>query len=126
MINGLVAGLESSSKRIEMFTLNKIVLVEFLGILLKFTSGSSLSLEVFVAILEFLIRLASIIIEQVAPNGDEATDEPQIAVTLDEASITSDAKTDSSESQNRVDFPGMEGGWVLHAKSIVDALTFAN
>ena len=107
MINGLVAGLESSSKRIEMFTLNKIVLVEFLGILLKFTSGSSLSLEVFVAILEFLIRLASIIIEQVAPNGDEATDEPQIAVTLDEASIASDAITDSSESQNRVDFPGM-------------------
>ena len=123
MINGLVAGLESSSKRIEMFALNKIVLVEFLGILLKFTSGSSLSLEVFVAILEFLIRLASIIIEQVAPNGDEATDEPQIAVTLDEASIASDAITDSSESQNRVDFPGMESCWILHAKSIVGTLT---
>lgn len=80
-------------------------------------------MEVFVAILELLIWLASIVIEQVAPNGEEAADEPQIAVALDEASIASDGITDSSESQNGIDFPGMEGCWVLHAKSIIGTLT---
>ena len=123
LIDGLVAGLESSSQLVELFTLNKCVLVEFLGVRLKFTSGSSLSREVFVAILEFLIWLAPIVIEQVAPDGDEATDQPQVAVTLDEASVASDTVTEGSESQNGVGFPGMEGGWVLHAKSIVGALT---
>ena len=123
LIDGLVAGLESSSQLVELFTLNKCVLVEFLGVRLKFTSGSSFSREVFVAILEFLIWLAPIVIEQVAPDRDEATDQPQVAVTLDEASVASDTVTEGSESQNGVDFPGMEGGWVLHAKSIVGALT---
>jgi hypothetical protein len=109
-----------------LFTLHERILVESLGICLQLARGSSLGLQVFVAILEFLIWLTPIVIEQVAPDRDEAADQPQVAVALDEAGVASDGVAETSEGQDRVDLPGVEGRWVLHAESVVGALTGAD
>ena len=105
--------------------MNELVLIEFFSICLQFAGSSSLREEVFVAVLELLVWLASPVVEQVAGKGEESADQPESVVALDEASVHGDAATDTSEYQSGVDFPGMDGGGVLHTEGVEGAIARA-
>ena len=113
-----IACLESLSELLELIWLHELVLVEFLGILLQLAGSSSLCQEIFVAVLNLLIRLASPVVEQVAGQREETSYEPQVVVAADKASIHGDASTDCGEEQSGIYFPGVQSGRVLHSKRV--------
>ena len=91
LIESDIASLECLSKGAVLFALSEVILIEASGVGLEFASGCTLSEQVIVAVLNLLVRLTGCAVEEVGPEGDVATDEPQVVIATDEASIEGNA-----------------------------------
>jgi hypothetical protein len=95
------------------------ILVEAVGVSLKLTCGGTLSQQVGIAVLHLLGGLTARSIEEVGPHWHVATDQPEVVVATNEASIESDSGRDTPQSKEGVNLPAPEGcGLFLTADEI--------
>lgn len=113
LVNCEVLGLQGCAECTELLALGEVVLKELGLVGLELAGGSALGEEVAVSVVYLNSWLACIVVEEIGPDGDVATDEPEVVVALDEAAIDGNGGADTPQCNNGVDVPCDNGGGVL-------------